>query len=150
MLLQQEDRLRAWREIAGGQVRLISLSRQSRRLDRGPAKTLAIREVWAKSPYAGANLYQSDPDILTALIERFDQTAAGYEAGAVLPQVRCPVLLLQADPAGGGLMTNAEVEQALHLLAWPRHVQLEGIPHALHHIHPVPVAAAIKAFLQSC
>ena len=70
--------------------------------------------------------------------------------GAILPQIQCPVLLLQADPAAGGLMTNAEVEQALHLLARPSHVQLEGVSHALHHIHPAPVAAAIKAFLQSC
>ncbi|MFN8464441.1 MAG: alpha/beta hydrolase [Caldilineaceae bacterium] len=157
VLLQQEDRLRAWRELAGGQVsfdQLVEAVKAAPIEVPGRQDPVPMREVMGEDApvyaWLAANLYQSDPDMLTALIDRFDQTAAGYEPGAGLPQIQCPVLLLQADPAAGGLMTNAEVEQALLLLARPSHVRLEGVSHALHHIHPAPVAAALKAFLQSC
>ena len=156
VLLQQEDRLRAWRELAGGQVsfdQLVEAIKAAPIEVPGRPDPVPMREVMGEDApvyaWLAADLYQSDPDMLAALIERFDQTAAGYEPGAILPLIQCPVLLLQADPDAGGLMTNAEVEQALHLLARPSHVRLEGVPHALHHTHPAPVAAAIKAFLQS-
>ena len=88
--------------------------------------------------------------MLTAILDRFEATAVGYEMGGVLPAIKCPVLLLQADPAAGGLMTDAEVEQALPQLARPSHVRLEGESHALQHVHPEPVVTALKAFFQSC
>ena len=99
--------------------------------------------------WLATNLYQSDPDMLTAIIERFDATAQGYEMKTVLPAIQCPVLLLQADPQTGGLMTDTEIAQALPLLARPTHVRLEGVSHVLHNERPEPVVAALKAFLQS-
>ena len=68
---------------------------------------------------------------------------------SVFPVIRCPVLLLQADPRSGGMMTDDEVTQALPLLAEPSHVRLEGVSHALHHIHPDLVLAALTDFFGS-
>jgi pimeloyl-ACP methyl ester carboxylesterase len=94
-------------------------------------------------------MIQNDPDMLTALLDRFETTAAGYEMDIVLPAIKCPVLLIQADPAKGGLMTDAEVEQAWPLLAHPSHVRLEGVSHVFHNERKEPIVEALKLFFQS-
>ena len=100
--------------------------------------------------WLATNLQQNDPDMLTALLDRYETTAAGYEMNSVLPSIQCPVLLLQADPTAGGLMTDREVELALPLLDRPRHIRLQGISHILHIERKEPIVQALKAFFQSC
>jgi pimeloyl-ACP methyl ester carboxylesterase len=56
--------------------------------------------------------------MLTAVLD--GTMTVDYEMEKVLPAIRCPVLLLQADPDAGGVMTDAEVKRALPLLAHPR------------------------------
>ena len=93
------------------------------------------------------NLYYTDPDMLAAVQ---DGTATvGYEMEKVLPAIRCPVLLLQADPDAGGIMTDAEVERALPLLAHPRHVRFEQKSHALFLPDKEPVLRAMVEFFDS-
>lgn len=157
VILQSQDRVAAWRDLSGGQQPLEQLAEI---LKDGPIEvpgrlgTVPMREVMGEdSPvyaWLATNLYQSDPDLLTAILDRFDTTAAGYEMNTVLPVIKCPVLLLQADPAAGGLMTDGEVEQGLRQLARPSHVRLAGVSHALHHVWPEPVATALKVFFQAC
>jgi pimeloyl-ACP methyl ester carboxylesterase len=105
-----------------------------------------MREVMGEdSPvfqWLATNLYQNDAAMLAALLDDFGKVAAGYEMEEVLPVIRCPVLLLQADPATGGLMTDAEVAQALSLLPHPAHVKLTGISHVLHNEQKEPGAAS--------
>jgi hypothetical protein len=43
-------------------------------------------------------------DMLTAQLDRFETTTAGYEMNSVLPSIQCPKLLLQADPTTDSLM----------------------------------------------
>jgi pimeloyl-ACP methyl ester carboxylesterase len=156
VLFQSQDRLAAWRDMSGGQKSIAELIDGLKNTPiEVPDKPgpVSMREVYGEdaSVYAwlATNLYQSDPDMLTAILERFESTAAGYEMEAVLPAIRCPVLLLQADPTAGGLMTDAEVEQALPLLARPSHIRLEGVSHVLHNQRKEPVLTALKAFFQS-
>ena len=106
--------------------------------------TEAITDKWLAQ-----SLYQNDPDMLTFLIDETDRTAVGYDMVVVLPSIRCPVLLLQADPKAGGFLTDAEVEQGLPLLSQPTHVLLEGISHRLHNEQKDPVLRAIMDFLAS-
>ena len=106
--------------------------------------TEAITDKWLAQ-----SLYQNDPDMLTFLIDETDRTAVGYDMVVVLPSIRCPVLLLQADPKAGGFLTDAEVEQGLLLLSQPTHVLLEGISHRLHNEQKDPVLRAIMDFLAS-
>jgi len=98
---------------------------------------------------SAVDLYQNDPDVLTALLDDFERTVAGYDMESMLPSIRCPVLLLQADPTAGGLMTDAEVERASELLAQPFHVRLSGIGHGLHSEQQEPVLRAAIDFLTS-
>jgi pimeloyl-ACP methyl ester carboxylesterase len=156
-LLQGHDRIAAWRDLCGGQkplVQLIEILKNAPIEVPDKSEPVPMREVMGEDApvyaWLAANLYQSDPDMLTAILERFDVTATGYEMNAVLPAIRCPVLLLQADPTTGGIMTDVEIEHALPQLAQPSHVRLEGESHALHHVHPEPVVTALKAFFGSC
>lgn len=111
-----------------------------------------MRDVFGEdAPVFGwlaTNLYQHDPDVLTALLDRFESTALGYEMNAVLPIITCPVLLLQADPAAGGLMTDEEVKGALQLLARPSHIRLEGVSHVLHNERKEPIVQALQTFFK--
>jgi pimeloyl-ACP methyl ester carboxylesterase len=67
----------------------------------------------------------------------------------ILPAIPCPVLLLQADPAADGLLTDAEVAEALTLLPHGYHRRLTGIGHPLHSTHPYAIREVIDDFLTS-
>lgn len=149
-------KLREWRELAGGRYAIDeiieALKDTSVRLP-GQSKPVRMREAMGEDaavfPWLATNLYHNDPDMLTALIDDMETSTTGYDMETVLPAIRCPVLLLQANPASGGLMIDAEVEQALPLLAQPAHVRLEGISHVLHNEQKGPVLQAIFEFLTS-
>lgn len=150
------ERVAAMRKMCGGQKsldELIEMLKESPISVPGKSEQVPMRQVMGEDApmfaWMATNLYQCDPDTFTALSERLDATIAGYESDRVLPAIQCPVLLLQADPAKGGLMTDAEVAQALPLLARASHVRLEGLSHALYNEQPEPVVDAIRAFLQS-
>jgi pimeloyl-ACP methyl ester carboxylesterase len=63
-------------------------------------------------------------------------------------RIRQPVLLLQADPAHGGVLGDVAAQAFVARLPQGRLVKLPGAPHALHASHPAQVARAIVAFLQ--
>lgn len=92
-------------------------------------------------------VYQTDPEVYTAFLDHFEETAAGYEMEGLLPSVKCPVLLLQADPNTGGVMTDAEMTQAMALLPNSSHVFLPKISHMLHNEQKTPVLEAITTFI---
>jgi pimeloyl-ACP methyl ester carboxylesterase len=155
VLQQGRERLAAWRDLAGGQkpmAELIEILKETPVEVPGQSQPVLLREVMGEdSPvfaWLATNLYQNDPDMLTALLDRFEATAAGYELSTVLPAITCPVLLLQADPTRGGVMTDLEVAQALPLLAQPSHVRLEGLSHVFHNERKEPVVRALQAFFQ--
>jgi pimeloyl-ACP methyl ester carboxylesterase len=125
------DGLISWRDLAGGAYSVEEI-------------TEALENEWLAQ-----NLYQNDPDMLAILIDEPERAAAGYDMAVVLPSIRCPVLLLQADPKAGGILTDAEVEQGLPLLSQATHVLLEGVGHMLHNEQKEPVLQAITDFLTS-
>jgi pimeloyl-ACP methyl ester carboxylesterase len=154
---QGRQRVLAWRDLAGGQKsyeELLEILKNTPTEVPGQPATVPMRELYGEDApvYASLanNLLHNDPDMLTSLFDRFETTAAGYEMTSVLPRIQCPVLLMQADPATGGLMTDREVEQALPLLKQGRHVQLARTSHVLHNEHPELVVNALVDFYQSC
>lgn len=153
VLLPTLDRLAAWRDLCGGQKsigEIIDALKNSPVEVPGKSEPVTMREVMGEeSPFydwLATSLYQGDPDMLTAILERFDVTSDGYEMDIVLPAIQCPVLLLQADPQAGGVMKDAEVEQAWPLLVQPSHVRLDGVSHVLHNDRKEPVVTALKNF----
>ena len=69
--------------------------------------------------------------MLGMLLDDFERAAAGYQMETLLPDIRCPVLLMQADPAAGSGMSDEDVARALPLLAKPAHVCFKGVGHTL-------------------
>lgn len=150
------DRITAWRDLAGGQCPLedmIEALKDAPTELPGRDNPLSMREVHGEDApifrWLATNLYHNDPDMLNIFLEDFEAFSAGYEMESVLPAIRCPVLLLQADPALGGMMTDIEVARALPLLEQPSHVRLEGVSHALHHTHKEHVLRALVDFFGS-
>jgi pimeloyl-ACP methyl ester carboxylesterase len=94
-------------------------------------------------------LTQHDADMLGAVMDRFDDTFAVYDTDALFPQSTCPALILQADPDHGGILTDAEVANALPLIAQPYHVRLEGIGHPLFNEDKEPALRAMTAFFEA-
>ena len=154
---QSRDRALAWRDLAGGQKpfdEVVAALKDTPTEVPGRVDSVPMREVAGEdSPvytWLATCLQHSDPDRFTAQLERYETIAAGYEMNSVLPSIQCPVLLLQADPTAGGMMTDREVELALPLLDQPRHIRLPGMSHILHLERKEPIIQAIKAFFQSC
>jgi pimeloyl-ACP methyl ester carboxylesterase len=151
------DRVAAWRDLAGGRLSIDEIAEALKDTPTevpGQPGLVTMREKWGEDspvfPALATRLYHNDPEMLTALLDDFDATMEGYQMESVLPAIRCPVLLLQADPEAGGLMTDAEVERALPLLAQPKHVLFKGTSHMLFTAEQQElVLHTIEAFLAS-
>lgn len=94
----------------------------------------------------GEILARLDPETLAA-VQQPDGMFDGYDMETVLTAISCPVLLLQAEPAGGRRLHDDIAERSLRLLQRGSRTQLAGIGHPLHATHPGPIQSAIEAFL---
>jgi len=147
--VQQADLL-AWRALSGGSVPLAEVIEALKDAPSwaGDASAPRMRELLGEDhpmfPALAESLHAQDPDVLSGIMEDFEGFAAGYDMRILLPAIRCPVLLLQADPTAGAVMGDTEVRQALALLAQGAHVKLAGLSHAFHHERPALVIEAIN------
>ena len=144
----------AWRDLAGGRLsidEIVEVLKDTPTEIPGQDEPVTMREKHGEDAgvfaFVATNLYYNDPDMLTAVLD--GTMTAGYEMEKVLPAIRCPVLLLQADPDAGGMMTDAEVERALPLLAHPQHVRFEQTGHGLFIPDREPVLRAMVEFINS-
>lgn len=86
-----------------------------------------------------------DPEVLTPLIE--GRWLDGYDVAGVLSRVRCPALLLQADPAAGGVLRDDDVDEMMQALPSCRRVRFPGVGHQIHRDRPEAVLSALREFL---
>ena len=89
-------------------------------------------------------LRQLDPKVLTPVIE--GRWLEGYDLPSLLSGVRCPTLLLQADPSAGGALTDGDAETLKSLVADCQHVRFPGCGHNLHRDRPKEVLQALESF----
>ena len=82
--------------------------------------------------FQATNLHGLDPGMLGTVLAGPEILLEGYDPDKLLPAIRCPVLLLQGDPAAGGLLSDGGVERGTSLLTSATHVRLHGIGHELH------------------
>lgn len=110
---------------------------------------------WGRLPGMDAALFrflaqgysQLDPEVLQAILR--GGATEGWDAEAMLARIKCPVLLLQANPQLGGGMSDVDVRRALTLLPRATHVKLEDFGHLLHMERAEPVLRAVSNFLES-
>lgn len=93
-----------------------------------------------------------DPDVLEYHAEgRPEEFLAGLDLDRLWQSVRCPTLLLQANPALGGMMTDRGAARALELLEQGTHVCVYEFGHGLglDQWQVGPLLRALTAFLDS-
>jgi pimeloyl-ACP methyl ester carboxylesterase len=88
---------------------------------------------------------RTDPEALAMSLNR--SAFADWDPERILPRIACPVLLLQANPALDGLMSDSDVELAVRLLPRARHVRFPLLGHALFMQQANPVFRAVEEFL---
>jgi pimeloyl-ACP methyl ester carboxylesterase len=77
-------------------------------------------------------LRELDPDVLEYHAEgRAEEYLEGFDLDRALDNITCPVLLVQANPALGGMMTDRSVEHALAKLDRGYHVLIKEAGHDL-------------------
>jgi pimeloyl-ACP methyl ester carboxylesterase len=141
-------KLATWRALSGSAHPVEKIESL---LGDAPEGNSTIRELFGEgSPIIhdlAERLYLHDPDMLGMLIEDYENVAAGYDMEIVLPAIHCPVLLVQADPSAGGVLTDEEVQRALPLLADPTHLRFSGMDHMLLYDPKGSPMQAVNSFL---
>ena len=88
-----------------------------------------------------------DPDTFAMTLDQ--SSFQEWDGETVLRQIRCPTLLLQANPELGGLMSDTDVERALELVPNASHVRFPTLGHALYIQQAEPILRAVNDFLES-
>lgn len=88
---------------------------------------------------------QLDPEVLTPVIA--GRWLKGYDRADVFARIRCPVLLLQADPRAGGALMDDDVQLALRSIGYCRHVHFDGATHQIHRERPEEMLRAVGEFV---
>jgi pimeloyl-ACP methyl ester carboxylesterase len=70
-----------------------------------------------------------------------------YAVGDHLRHIEAPTLLLQADPALGGVLSTEEAERALALLPHGQQIEVPGAGHAIHAYKPAEFVQIVSAFV---
>jgi pimeloyl-ACP methyl ester carboxylesterase len=126
-----------WQKLAGRPASEIEAAlREMPILEAGETRPRPAREVMGDdSPwfaFQAEALHLLDPRTLTELLAGPRELLVGYDPEVLLPAIECPVLLLQADPELGAVLTDDDVELGLRLIRHASHVRLDGVDHALH------------------
>jgi pimeloyl-ACP methyl ester carboxylesterase len=147
-------RTAAWRDLAGGRLtvdEIVEALWEAPTEMPGRDAPVTMREKYGQDPtvltWLATNLYHNDPEVLTAVLD--GTVTAGYDMEKVLPAIRCPVLLVQADPDEGGVMADPEVERAIPLLREPHHIRLEQTGHFFFSTQNTPLLQRILEFLRA-
>jgi pimeloyl-ACP methyl ester carboxylesterase len=88
-----------------------------------------------------------DPTLHRVLREHFDAHYADYVPETLAPQVTCPVLVLQADPAAGGELTDADVAHIPPRFRQAMHHRFAGSGHTIWRHQPEEMLQVMASFL---
>jgi len=88
-----------------------------------------------------------DPGAMRATID--GSTFRDFDCERVLAKIHCPVLILQANPELGGLMSESAVDKVKRQVRQVEVVRFRLLGHALHLQRAQPVIDAVTKFLSS-
>lgn len=111
----------------------------------GPVRLGDVRDAAALHWHAEC-LSRLDPEVLTPVIE--GRWLEGYDPPAVAAAIRCPLVLVQADPACGGALDDAEAAAFASAAPACQFVRVPAAGHALHREHPRRLAAAVRDLIR--
>jgi len=100
----------------------------------------------AQLRFMASCLKQLDPAVLKPVLEAV--WLAGFDWPQVFSRIACPMLVLQADEAAGGMLMDTDAAQAASLAADCTVVKLRGCGHNMHVGRTQDVANIVHAFLE--
>ncbi len=113
--------------------------------DGGTVRLGAVRDA-AALRWTAACLAKLDPEVLTPVIA--GHWLDGYDPEGIARQIRCPCVLLQADPTAGGALAEDEARSFVEAAGSCEVERFPGSGHLLHWQHPDRVVAAVERLRQ--
>jgi len=96
---------------------------------------------WAES------VAEIDPGVISVLLG--EVPPENFDGEAILKAIACPLLLLQANPALGGLLPDRDVERARAIQPATQHIKFDQLGHMMYLQDPTAVSSAIVSFLET-
>ncbi|MGQ0634397.1 MAG: alpha/beta fold hydrolase [Planctomycetaceae bacterium] len=112
----------------------------------GEVRLAAVRDA-ASIRFSARCLADVDPDVFTPILER--RWIDGFDAHTVWRGIRCPVLLMRADEARGGMLSSRSAEALVGQVADCTPITLTGVGHIVHWEETETVLKLVLGFLQS-
>ena len=109
------------------------------RLKELPGNSEPVLLEWARTAI------RTDPECLRMTLDRSSHD--GWDPERILPQISCPVLLLQGNPELDALLSDSDLALAKRLLPRSHHVKFPLLGHALFMQQPKPVLDEVLRFL---
>lgn len=97
--------------------------------------------------FSAAALMHVDPHVLDPLVA--GDWLDGYDEDGVFAGLKCPVLLLQADAALGGMLVDEDVARLRALAADVTHIRMSGVGHMMHWQRTQEIANFTFSFIES-
>jgi pimeloyl-ACP methyl ester carboxylesterase len=95
--------------------------------------------------FAAHCLAAADVQVLEPIVQ--GEWLRGYNLASLLDRVDCPVLLLEADSALGGMLAKEDARQICSALADCTHVPMAGVGHHIHWQQTESTLRIVHAFL---
>lgn len=95
--------------------------------------------------YTASCLACLDPQVLEPIVA--GTWLDGYDRDAILRRIRCPALLLQADPTAGGMLPDTEARLVESLIPDCTWVRYAAASHLLHGVRTQEVLNTVHNFL---
>lgn len=97
--------------------------------------------------WSAACLKLVDPEVFTPIVE--GRWLEGYDVDQTIQRVRCPTLVLQADPTAGGMLMDDDVKFMQQTIRDCTVIRFPGVGHALRWAAFDPWQRAVVNFLES-
>jgi pimeloyl-ACP methyl ester carboxylesterase len=149
----------ALRELAGMDLAIAELASQIANIPvQVPGQAASVR--YGESPGMDAidiqqlaiTLHHMDPGVLEYHAEgRARDFLEGFDLDAILARITCPVLLVQGNPALGGMLTHEAVKHIQSIVPNAMHVFIESAGHGLgmDTWQPSALIRAVTSFLEA-
>ncbi len=92
-------------------------------------------------------LAQLDPDVFRPILD--GSWLVGFDLPVILQRVKCPVLLLQADAACGGMLTDADADLLVANLPDCTRIRFPNSPHLIHWAQTETLLRHVVGFLET-
>lgn len=97
--------------------------------------------------FTASCLKKLDPAVLSTIVA--GEWLSGYDGESVFRKITCPVLVLQADPQAGGMLTDEDASEVDGWLADSVRARFDGSGHLIHWTQTSKLLNCIHGFLES-